>query len=100
MKDKQLLEFCAKAVGIDLTFGRTNTYIGLVSSGIIWNPIEDDGDSLRVAKYLGFMVGFKNGSAIVYGEMPMRDFIENKCHRRAIVIAAAEIGSGLRIECE
>lgn len=110
MTDRELLELAAKAAGIDLSAGfslrlnafyvepkeETGAYVG-------WNPLTDDGDALRLAVNLRLeprfldldhpvgppRVTFHNVSGLV--ELAGNDLMA--ATRRAIVRAAAEIGS-------
>lgn len=91
MTDNELLELAAKALG------RKIEYISGVlvleeddnsDYGVSWNPLTDDGDALRLANLLGLVVDFSSTMTMV--ESPYS--IQDKCHRRAIVRAAAEIG--------
>lgn len=97
MSDRELLELAAKAAGIRYSDVYPN---GLWAEkydgpfGQLWNPITDDGDALRLAAKLEFMVDFRE-KTIVYACLPHRDFVEDQCYRRAIVRAAAEIGRAM-----
>ena len=82
MNDRELLELAAKAAGIRLhvwgTKGAENFADMDAKPGNGWNPLEDDGDALRLAVRVPLLV-------------------INPCEtteetRRAIVLAAAEIG--------
>lgn len=102
MSDRELLELAAKAAGIELR-GVCNTHAlidGMGSLLGIWDPIDDDGDALRLAGTAGISVdrtsnrcwAWKNGSAM-YGVC--EEFYKGDIHaatRLAIVRAAAEIG--------
>lgn len=51
MTDRELLELAAKAAGID---GRIKEWVNagpdfIRPEGDVWNPLEDDGDALRLA---------------------------------------------------
>lgn len=101
MTDKELLEFSAKASGIE---GKYECWAGQgfkegvrqVLNGAkcqrLWNPITDDGDALRLAVKLRQL-----------GDVAMNEeFIRASCQddqlswtRRAIVCAAAEIGMAM-----
>lgn len=112
--DRELLELAAKAAGYEswdfLSFDfdeRMNVY-DLDGTQYSWNPLDDDGDALRLAVKLRLDVEFHqdNGgavSAINYdlcrsSNMRLQgagvDFNEDEfaATRRAIVRAAAEIG--------
>jgi hypothetical protein len=95
MTDRELLEFAAKAAGIEFSDGYFWS-----NNGDAWNPLADDGDALRLAVRLRMCVEpWGSGAAAVvtvnnralvaephYGDDPER------ATRRAIVRAAAEIG--------
>ena len=58
MTDKELLEFAAKAAGIELTYVPQNTrewadFRNEHGGETPWNPLIDDGDALRLAVKLG-----------------------------------------------
>jgi len=112
MTDRELLELAAKAAGIEvrrwLPDGRPQVRCDTHQLGPIWNPLTDDGDALRLAVKLG--IGFWVGSFIAYcswyteGENPFTEGMAQLAEkivnddpyaatRRAIVRAAAEIGS-------
>ena len=86
MTDRELLELAAKAIGIHYDRYVENEPIqGAVRTGLwndlmdyCWNPLNDDGDALRLAVKLGVNVQFFAG--------------EYAAARLAIVLAAAEIG--------
>ena len=123
MTDRELLELAAKAFG----FGKENpsdnphcwtaseypkgsgkhgalwNYVGHADTAELWNPLEDDGDALRLAVKLE--LDFYNSCISVRaihrdrntgasvkcrGNNPQMD--PNAATRRAIVRAAAEIG--------
>ena len=113
MTDRELLELAAKAAGIHYDLERTNPH---PKSGVFWglwllfddepsqyarryfNPLTDDGDALRlsvqckidVKHYDGYVVAwfdaFFGTGRIAYNGDPCA------ATRRAIVLAAAEIG--------
>ena len=101
--DRELLELAAKAAGIEL-ISWTNMYdacdeIGgrfiTRPRGEPWNPLEDDGDALRLAVKLGLFTGpefFHFRSLERFAGQDADDYTAN---RRAIVRAAAEIGSAM-----
>lgn len=54
MTDRELLELAAKAVGIEVMgYGREDGDLRL-RGGAYWNPLEDDGDALRLLTRLAF----------------------------------------------
>ena len=107
MNDRELLELAAKAAGLKSPRYVQETSWGTgISHGdgdqvyIIWNPLKDDGDAIRLAVKLNLLVdcfglcvrplpdslGWFDGS-------PEKD--SNAAMRRAIVRAAAEIGRAM-----
>ena len=104
-QDHELLELAAKALGkpsLSDANGVYGAWIGEPETGHWWNPLEDDGDALRLAVAMGMTVS----SCIVYfqvstiqltlagifiKEQMLYQSCESAC-RRAIVRAAAEIG--------
>lgn len=98
-----MLELAAKAVGIDLwhedvfTKGLTRK---VSDNGILcWNPLEDDGDALRLAVKLEMMVDTMNRVVAGYlSDVNIEiDYDEQEedpeaAVRLAIVRAAAEVG--------
>jgi hypothetical protein len=90
----ELLELAAKAAG--LSFWQENS----------WNPLDDDGDALRLAVKLNIDVFFHASrveSHVAGGRIPPVRAIEREDYgddplaatRRAIVRAAAEIGRNM-----
>ena len=83
MNDKEMLIAAAKAAGIEVV---TPTMLEYGK----WNPLEDDGDALRLAVKLGIDISkaqldyYDKHSTDPYGAT-----------RRAIVRAAAEIGKAM-----
>ena len=109
MTDRELLELAAKAAGVAGVV--TNGRMVINEAGKVWNPLNSDGDALRLAVKLGLdvcietldlnephthVVGFlsehttKPFSAIEYHHSD-----SYAATRRAIVRAAAEIGKGM-----
>jgi len=100
MTDRELLEFAAKAAGIEGEW--TNPMPSAVGNGTIrtgiggslWNPLTDDGDALRLAVNLGLVV--ETGQCWISKHGPMYGGDVLPCPyaatRRAIVRAAAAIG--------
>jgi hypothetical protein len=98
LRDKELLELAAKAHG-DLRYVNDGeTWRHVLPSGLPgawWNPLEDDGDAMRLAVKLRIVVQHAPRYVVaIYGE-------KVACHvdgfyvsatRRAIVRAAAAIG--------
>ena len=99
MKDRELLELAAKAAGIqnytmlgDALFVETGVAQG--DSGYYWQPLVDDGHALRLAVMLEMDVmcaSVRTDCGIVETIHAGTDPFD--ATRRAIVRAAAEIGS-------
>jgi len=93
--DRELLELAAKACGLEEAKMRIEFNQ--------WNPIEDDGDALRLAVKLQIIVGkydnYANAGAIGYDVDVLVWTHEEKdpyaATRRAIVRAAAELGKAM-----
>ena len=122
MDDRTMLELAAKAAGIvvrwhsESYYGPTMEIMEYESGGPPWNPLTDDGDALRLAVKLGLVVhvwlheeGVSVAESLEHGMAPEDEdsdswFFEctdshggdaNKATRRAIVLAAAEIGKAM-----
>lgn len=105
MTDKELLELAAHACGYELAGydGKVSDwlrYIPEIGAIKYWNPLEDDGDALRLAVKLGFGIdqtstrvwAFLSGKAgTVSCEEEKNNNDLSSSTRRAIVRAAAEI---------
>lgn len=93
--DRELLEMAAKAANIEgLNFDR-------VRRDWAWNPLDDDGDALRLAVKLLLTVKVEDGFTEVLTESGMEITESHKedsllATRRAIVRAAAEIGRAMK----
>jgi hypothetical protein len=98
--DRELLELAAKAAGAEVLSGR---WVALRDDGVwhFWNPLEDDGDALRLAidANVRFGLVLEDSRGYAEGENVYIEF-EWDMHRpsdryeavrRAIVRAAAEI---------
>tara|TARA_Y100000815_G_scaffold176204_1_gene160424 strand:- start:3509 stop:3838 length:330 start_codon:yes stop_codon:yes gene_type:complete len=106
MDDRELLKLAAKAAGYGVKFDdRLTAGIWTPESGVkrcYWNPLEEDGDALRLAVEIGITVAFwecpqNSVAAYVSGDgIPASSerHGEDKgaATRRAIVRAAAAIG--------
>lgn len=109
MTDRQLLELAAKAAGIHGIEVDSGINIGSNAVPIIWNPLTDDGDALRLAVKLNMIVdcttfsamdGKKSGRGVhdwhSADELLGDDDVGNDAAiRLAIVRAAAEIGRSM-----
>lgn len=105
MTDRELLELAAKAAGIEQGADRADCGISTTlpdgRHGHLprWNPLEDDGDALRLVVKLGLRVYTPEDGddmAVVrdYSGLHVQEIGDdhNKITRRAITRAAAEIG--------
>lgn len=118
MTDRELLEFAAKAAGIEINDyreydpkleGKTRQYWGVYVeyeewSGDywLWNPLVSDGDALRLAVNLGFQLNLRHHTNEIYvygaptGRVDQSAVLDPyAATRRAIVQAAAEIGRAM-----
>lgn len=93
--DWELLELAAKAAGVkDFVFcDETGSPFDALG---YWNPLDCDGDALRLAAALKFTVDFESGAVWGAGDLDETRLghttADEPCVRRAIVRAAAEIG--------
>ena len=99
MTDRELLELAAKAAGYNAFPSHANQ---MIESG--WNPLNDDGDALRLAVSIGIAIDPREydlcGVCTVTEDGAL--FVEDPrsqepgaATRRAIVRAAAEIGKAM-----
>lgn len=119
MSDKDLLELAARAAGIRcdlsepsiITGARHQCFFDADGYQFGWNPLESDGDALRLAVKLDieFYQGDDDGPSVYagYWSKPERRDVTRlfavepisgdpyAATRRAIVRAAAEIGKGM-----
>lgn len=118
MDDRELLDLAAKAVGGKFSPGTTQHRTGptwedwewvgpagIVIEGLVIYPMTDNGDALWVAANLKLSIDMKTivvsveqigGNAIGFGEScNNNEYSRLKAVRRAIVRAAAEIGSAM-----
>lgn len=111
--DRELLELAAKAVGIKIrwqSYGNYFVICDIDDEGIeaVWNPLEDDGDALRLAVKLNMGISIPVMAA-KYARVDVITFrnsgvnVIEACKddpcaatRRAIVRAAAEIGRNMK----
>lgn len=113
MTNRELLEMAAKAAGYAITKGSSGYREFLCKGGVEWNPLDDDGDALRLANALKLSICHTlceaptaHGTAMV-GYAPwekgapicseLYDGIEGRdaATRLAITRAAAEIGRSM-----
>ena len=100
--DQDLLELAAKAVGYSIWQWERDGSALISDPTIRWNPLEDDGDALRLAVKLDMIIDIDTGecaTSVDYTTL-LGDFVLCEGHRfdpyaatrRAIVRAAAEMG--------
>jgi hypothetical protein len=96
MIDRELLEYAAKAAGIEILAWTYSDYAVVSDKGDTWTPLADDGDALRLAVKCGIDISFNDAAQCVYAGESMEPFNRNPdicaVTRRAIVREAAEIG--------
>ncbi len=91
--DRELLELAAKAADIPMKPDFAEKYDYYMADPLMWNPLTDDGDALRLAVKLNrtdigaLIMNYTSGEE--YREDPYA------ATRRAIVRAAAEIGKAM-----
>ena len=105
MTDSELLELAAKSAGIEpATFEGKDVGWHVPGRGVgNWNPLDNDGDALRLAVKLGLRIFTPDGEPTAvcdrYPNGPRAgvDVFTDKYSavRRAIVRAAAEIGKSM-----
>ena len=90
MTNKELLELAAKAAGYKM---HPEKFVGdyWLKDGMVWNPLTDDGDALRLAVKLKLL----DQHNVIYGQWDGGDD-PYAAQRRAIVRAAAEIGKEMK----
>jgi hypothetical protein len=107
--DKELLELAArtaglnvKAIQVDCDDELSGLIVGAKNTRekILWNPITDDGDALRLAVKLNALVDINNGKTACVLLGPETGSVNHgsdpyAATRRAIVRAAADIGAKL-----
>jgi len=103
MTDSELLELAAKAVGIDLNQVNGPIVNGGVRLQDNWNPLEKDGDALRLAVKLDLQIAKNSCGTMAIAFRPVGLQINEPlgedpyaATRSAIVRAAAEIGKGMK----
>ena len=106
MTDRELLELAAKAAGLEFDpTAKTAHGLMIVRDGavcqsdqVLWNPLTDDGDALRLAVKLRMDVEWLDADTVfVSGGPCIHVGVDHyAATRRAIVRAAAEIGKGLK----
>jgi len=107
MTNRELLKLAAKAAGIQFSeLGGGARYApqpGIMQPYVLWNPLTDDGDALRLAVKcnLNVCIGYRSVSACLQDDGSFHQIEETKndpdaATRRAIVRAAAEIGRNMK----
>jgi len=93
MTDREMLELAARAAGIVVTDDMRELWLHAGSSA--WNPLDDDGDALRLAVQCGIL---NLDDALFYGDRDI-DYQTDPyaATRRAITRAAAEIGRQMEV---
>ena len=98
MTDRELLEMAAKAIGLTLRYN----YLGGRDANQPWDPLDDDGDALRLAAKLMLNVLASAACIVAEDENGVECFEYmygpedyTSGWRRAIVRAAAAIGSAM-----
>jgi len=106
MTDRELLELAAKAACYDVVY--ESTYLTFFRQNVpgrpIWNPLNDDGDALRLAVKLHLWVGQHPDDGVTVSDFYGRSEVISEDYnkdsyadtRRAITRAAAEIGRGTK----
>lgn len=101
MTDKEILEWAAKAAGIELAWSSDPGLAPKLKSHRMtsWNPLDDDGDALRLSVKLGIGMVHHLGWGQVFHPKLDGERIDfhydpdaQSATRRAIVRAAMELG--------
>lgn len=102
MTDRELLELAAKAVGLNYIISGGQLWTTMAGSinkhTERWNPLSNDGQALRLVAYLSLAVHYPSSKCEVWVGNGCSDFYEKvtddrySALRRAIVLAAAEMG--------
>jgi hypothetical protein len=113
MTDRELLELAAKAAGLDVVPDICSDLLWVREkpndlSGLIWNPLTDDGDALRLAVKLRMSLDHFEQTRETLARPCYSDEPTGQCFwddanadpyaatRRAIVRAAAAIGRAMK----
>jgi hypothetical protein len=109
--DRELLELAAKAAGIEIQNAAFSSGPHLAGTLTRWNPLDNDGDALRLAVKLNLVIDSSSSEIEVFApkhiiqtewaRVSMRASESNTADpysatRRAIVKAAAEIGRAMK----
>jgi hypothetical protein len=105
MTDRELLELAAKAAGYTPTHVTHDGIVLMRGARVKWRPLEDDGDALRLAVALQIKVKWHKPLNQSLAWIPLGEEIQVNGERfsgdkfattrRAIVLAAAEIGRAM-----
>lgn len=105
MNDRKLLELAAKAAGHGVEFDDASglTFMDTKHAGILWSPLHNDGDALRLAVALRLVPLFDefgvnvmhDGTLVTHNGMEKYDTDPYAATRRAITRAAAALGGAL-----
>ncbi|WP_323600637.1 hypothetical protein [Pseudomonas putida] len=107
MEDRELLDLAAKAAGMPPLHdehGIFSAWVGDSERGHWWNPLEDDGDALRLAADLCINIEWFPGMKFVqtcrFGIGEIIGWVDERGRsvslRRAITVAAAKIGKAMQ----
>ena len=106
MTDRELLEAAAKAAGIETQGWRAHEsrpglyMLPIAETGayVVWNPLVDDGDALRLAVKLGILVLTARGFAVAnstgsdggcVARIALNDSTDNYAATRLAIVRAA-----------
>ena len=94
--DRELLELASTAAGFEIEDDEFRGEVVFADDGKRWAPLHDDGDALRLAVKLGILDTSRNEllNSLILEEQ--RHHLRDAATRRAIVRAAAEIGSTMQ----
>jgi len=104
MTDRELLELAAKAADIPMKPDFAEKYDYYMADPLMWNPLTDDGDALRLAVKLGMYLNIyvceqlnqtNVGVGSHYLISESHDTDPCAATRKAIVCAAAEVGKAM-----
>ena len=106
--DRELLEFAAKAAGLSFQSHNVTDHGVYCNDATWWNPLTDDGHALRLGAALRLHILHNDpGDSVlwvsavlnkrgIHGVVEFQDEVQRAdATRRAIVLAAAEIGRAM-----
>jgi len=85
------LELAAKVSGLTIEWAKWDVSVGPYINGSGWNPLNNDGDALRLVVKLNDFEPYKSS-----GGFRLSPSLSIDDTRRAIVRAAAEIGKNMK----